>query len=83
MILYFQKYENGEIMSWGEEPLPGAIAIETPADFHTYYSSKYVIAGDKLVARAGWVVPTPEDPELVAETNARRAAVRAALGIPE
>lgn len=70
-------------MSWGEEPLPGAIGIEAPNDFRTHGSFKYVIAGDKLVIRSGWVAPTPDDPELVAEAQARRAAVRAALGIPE
>jgi hypothetical protein len=83
VILYFQKYDNGEIMSWGEEPLPGAIGIEAPEDFRTHGPFKYVISGGALVARPGWTSPTPDDPELVAEANARRAAVRAALGIPE
>ncbi len=70
-------------MSWGEEPLPGAIGIEAPEDFRTHGPFKYVISGGALVARPGWTSPTPDDPELVAEANARRAAVRAALGIPE
>jgi hypothetical protein len=83
VILYFQKYDNGEIMSWGEEPLPGAIGIEAPDDFQAHGLLKYVISGNKLVVRPGWTTPTPDDPELAAEAQARRAAARAALGIPE
>lgn len=74
MILYFNRYDNGEIMTIAEEPLDGTVAIETPADWTQYGTAKYIIVNNQLVARDGWVDPviepevpvepeTPADPE--------------------
>jgi hypothetical protein len=62
MPLYFHKYPDGEIMTFGEENLPGSIAIEVPSDWHEFALAKYIIVDDALVAREGWVDPEPEVP---------------------
>jgi hypothetical protein len=56
-------YENGDIMTWGEE-VPTGTELSAPADWHQFGVEKYVSNedGTALVVRAGWVDPEPETP---------------------
>jgi hypothetical protein len=72
MTLYFHKHPDGEIMTFGEENLPGSIAIEVPSDWFEFALSKYIIVDGELVAREGWVDPVPgeevpDEPETPAD----------------
>jgi hypothetical protein len=51
MIKYFHIRENGEIMTWGDEPLPGALAIDAPSDFIEKGMHRFILAGGVLIER--------------------------------
>jgi hypothetical protein len=48
MIKYFHFYENGRIMTFADEPLPGALALECPADFETKGVLNYILVDGEL-----------------------------------
>lgn len=55
MIKYFHLLENGRIMTFGDEPLPGAIALDCPADFLSKGVQNYIVIDGELV----WQEPDP------------------------
>jgi hypothetical protein len=59
--MLFVFYENGDIMTWGEQ-VPGGVFIELPGDWAEYSVAKYVANEDRtgLTVRPGWVDPEPE-----------------------
>lgn len=60
MTIYVQIYENGDIMSWGQDRLPGSIAIDAPSDWEKFSIAKYVIVNENVAIRDGWVDPVEE-----------------------
>jgi hypothetical protein len=60
MLVYVQSNENGDITTWGEAELPGALAVQAPADWAEFSIAKYKVANGELVVREGWVDPEPE-----------------------
>lgn len=60
MKIYIQSYEDGTIMSWGEEFLPGAAEVTAPADWFEFSVAKYKLSSGALVVRDGWADPEPE-----------------------
>lgn len=59
MILHFNFFEDGEIMTIAESPLPGTTPVEVPADWTKHGTSKYIYKDGALIAREGWVDPIP------------------------
>lgn len=57
MKIYVQSKENGDITTFGDAPLPGALEVEAPEDFADFSIAKYVVVNDQLVQREGWVDP--------------------------
>ena len=60
----FVFYENGDIMTWGEEVI-GEIELQLPDDWAQYGVQKYVANDDQtaLVIRQGWQDPVEEPQE--------------------
>ncbi len=47
-------------MSWGQDRLPGSIAIDAPSDWEKFSIAKYVIVNENVAIRDGWVDPVEE-----------------------
>ena len=69
MKIYIQAQEDGTITTWGEEALPGATEVVAPADWFEFSVAKYMLSGNSLVVRDGWVDPVAE-PEVPVEPEA-------------
>jgi hypothetical protein len=66
MIKYFHFRENGEIMTWGDEPLPGALAVDAPSDFIDKGMHRFILVDGVLIEREPPVIEDDGEPTVPA-----------------
>ncbi len=59
MTIYVQVYENGDIMSWGQDRLPGSIAIDAPSDWEKFSIAKSATSILRQLVDAGTLSNLP------------------------